>query len=145
MLFASVALMWVSWARGKYETANRLLRIRERSKSICSGMHEDEAWEILGLGSRFVRGPRYNRQPITDPRPVSASIWMGCSLKFRFSIDRKVKTFSMEADWPAIEKKARDENRIYYYNVILTALASLLIGSVLLGGLIFGPRLAKPQ
>ncbi|MFT5525243.1 MAG: hypothetical protein ACI9HK_003210 [Pirellulaceae bacterium] len=139
-LVVGVTLMWGSWARGTDETANKLLAIRKRMQSLPDIESIGEVTNWVGVELDWTKID-YAYTPGGDrPRKLKATystdLWLGCHLTVMLvppvSAEWRAVWPATDPDWPAIEKKAREENRTFYGNIIVTCLASLMIGCVLL-------------
>jgi hypothetical protein len=132
-LVVGVALMWVSWARGTDETANRLMEIRDSTTTMSHLTPFKNVWELLNSEDEPII---FGTEGVISPN--EADLWMDCSVELQLTYDGNVESTTWHADWPAIEKKAREENGIFYCNIIVSVLATLIFGWMLLGRRFFG-------
>jgi hypothetical protein len=137
VLIVGVALMWGVWYSSLDDpTASRLLAAKEKSEAIPKHLDMFDASGILGLEKweQFVStGGTATETSQSSTLLNRVDTDWNKSVFFEVSSYEKDQTncsVSWQADWPAIEAKAADENWTFYRQVIMTILAVLTIGWV---------------
>lgn len=125
VLVVGVALMWDVWYSISELTANQLLTAREKSKILPQYLQMaagEDVFDFLGLAGRYEYGidfdPAFYFRPEWDGAVISANVVTNFDSIY----------VKWHADWPAIEAKAAEENRIFYRQIINTVVAGLFAG-----------------
>jgi hypothetical protein len=129
ILVVGVALMWGTWASGTPRTANRLLVLKE---CLLSMTYSDFLAEVPDTS--FNRLQTGGNTSIRESRPIRRvrDLWMNTQVSYEVdynSVDG-IQAITWQADWPAIEAKAAEENWTFYRHVIVMVVAGLVAGWV---------------
>ena len=137
VLIVGTTLMWEPWARTTELTANRLLAAREKAKTIPAGVNVEGLLDWLEIPPplRAMSGFGSLGSSI-----LYCSLSADCTLVIHLVNLIEFESVSWTADWPAIEQRAKAEDFIFYRNIIVTVLASLMVGWLLLGRLFRSTR-----
>lgn len=156
VLVIGVVLMWWNWSSSYELTANRLLEVREklRSKELPTAEFRGtsrpppipiaEAFELLdtaGIPDKYTATLKSTLgETINFFDAYYVDLWMeDCRLVLKgYRVESQPTYtdfgFELQADWPAIEAKAHEENWTFYRQVIISIATALTIGWVVMTG-----------